>query len=49
MLGFFDGEVFCGFASLLTYGDLTQILYFAIEDSLRGKGYGLQALARRMI
>lgn len=44
VLSFFDGDVFCGFACLLTNLDITHILYFAIEESLRGKGYGSAAL-----
>lgn len=43
---FYDGDVFCGFASLLTWNDLTHILYFAIDDALRGKGYGSEALLK---
>lgn len=45
VLAFCDGAVFCGFACLLTDGDITHILYFAIEEPLRGRGYGAQALA----
>lgn len=37
-------DIFCGFISLLSCGDLSHIIYFAIEDELRGKGYGGQAL-----
>ena len=44
ILGFFHEEAFCGFAALMTYGDLSQILYFAIEEKLRGRGYGAVAL-----
>lgn len=44
ILGFFHEEAFCGFAALMTYGDLSQILYFAIEEKLRGQGYGSAAL-----
>lgn len=43
-LAFYDGELFCGFASLLTYKDLTHILYFAIDSNLRDHGYGSAAL-----
>jgi ribosomal protein S18 acetylase RimI-like enzyme len=45
ILSFWDEEKFCGFAALMTYEDLTQILYFAIEELLRGQGYGSRALA----
>lgn len=43
-IAFYDGDLFCGFASLLTYGDLTHILYFAIDCNLRDHGYGSAAL-----
>ncbi|MBO4888467.1 MAG: GNAT family N-acetyltransferase [Firmicutes bacterium] len=45
ILSFWDGSLFCGFAAFMTYDDLTQILYFAIEEDLRGQGYGSAALA----
>ena len=35
---------FCGFASLLTYGGITHILYFAIDEQYREHGYGSEAL-----
>lgn len=38
-----DGA-FCGFISLLTLGDITHILYFAMEEGLRGRGLGSEAL-----
>lgn len=44
MLGFYDESLFVGFACLLTYQDITHILYFAIEESLRNQGYGKKAL-----
>ena len=44
VLSFFDGEVFCGFACLLNDEDITHIIYFAIDEDLRGKGYGSLAL-----
>ena len=34
-----------GFACLLTIGDLTHIIYFAMDERLRGQGYGSVALA----
>ncbi|MDD2955803.1 MAG: GNAT family N-acetyltransferase [Oscillospiraceae bacterium] len=43
-LAFYDGEEFCGFISLLTWRDITHILFFAMEETLRGKGYGSRAL-----
>ena len=44
VLAFYDGSLFCGFACLLNCGDLSHIIYFAVEESLRGKGYGSAAL-----
>ena len=44
VVAFYDGERFCGFFCLLTYWDITHILYFAVEASLRGRGYGTEAL-----
>lgn len=43
-VAFYDGATFCGFACMLTLGSLTHVLYFAIEDALRGRGYGALAL-----
>ena len=42
----YDGETFCGFYSTLTFGDITHILFLAVEDSLRGHGYGSAILQR---
>lgn len=39
-----DGETFCGFISLLTWRDVTHILFFAIDEPLRGRGLGGEAL-----
>ena len=35
----------CGFVCLLSWQDITHILYLAIDSRLRGRGYGTQALA----
>lgn len=43
-IAFYDGSVFCGFANLLTWRDITHILYFAVDEDLRGMGYGTRAL-----
>lgn len=43
-VAFMDGDDFCGFACLLTWRDITHLIYFAIEDHLRGRGYGTEAL-----
>lgn len=44
VLAFFDGALFCGFACLLDTKKLSHIIYFAIEPTLRGRGYGSAAL-----
>lgn len=44
-LAFYHEETFVGFACLLTWQDLSHILYFAIDAPLRGRGYGSEALA----
>lgn len=45
VFAFAEGGVFCGFVCLLTWKDLTHIIYFAMEEALRSQGYGSQALA----
>jgi len=37
---FYDENMIVGFAALITYKNLTHILYFAIDKNLQGKGYG---------
>ena len=44
VLAALDGEAFIGLAILLTHGDLTHILYFAVPSALRGQGYGSRIL-----
>jgi len=44
VISFYDNTLFCGFACLLTQQNITHIIYFAIDDNLRGKGYGSAAL-----
>jgi len=43
-MAFYEGEQFCGFFMLLTQEDLTNILYLAVEEELRNRGYGAEAL-----
>lgn len=43
-VAFYEGERYCGFAILLTWKDITHILYFAVENTLRDRGYGTDAL-----
>lgn len=44
-----DDGIFCGFIILLSYADISHIIYFAIDDSVRGKGYGSEALKQLKI
>lgn len=44
MMAIMQGDVFAGFISLLTHGDICHILFFATEESLRGQGIGARAL-----
>ena len=43
-LSFFSENTFVGFAALLTLGDISHILYFAIEEHMRNSGFGSEAL-----
>ena len=45
LLAVLDGDRFAGLAVLLTYQDITHILYLAVEEGLRGCGYGSRILA----
>ena len=40
----YDEEMLCGFYSTLTLGDITHVLFLAVEETLRGHGYGSQIL-----
>lgn len=44
LLAFYHNDVFCGFASLLTYKTITHILYIAICDQFRDHHYGSEAM-----
>ena len=44
LLAFYLGDCFAGFVSLLSWADITHILYFAIEEALRNRGLGSAAL-----
>ena len=35
---------FCGFSNSITRGTITNIVYFAVEPKLRGRGYGSEIL-----
>ena len=41
----YDGAILCGFYSALTFGDITHILFLAVEEKLRDHGHGSQILA----
>lgn len=45
MMALQDGPRFCGFVCLLNGRELSHIIYFAVEEGLRGQGYGAQTLA----
>lgn len=40
-----DGDRFCGFTSSVTEGDLQFLLFFAVAEDQRGRGYGSKILA----
>ena len=44
VLALYDGELFCGFAILLNGLEISHIIYLAIEENLRNRGYGSMAL-----
>ena len=41
---FYDGETFVGMACLLNSPSISHIIYLAVDESLRGYGYGSRAL-----
>lgn len=41
---FYDEETFVGMACLLNSPTISHIIYLAVEESLRGRGYGSKAL-----
>ena len=41
---FYDGETFVGIACLLNTPTISHIIYLAVDESLRGNGYGSKAL-----
>lgn len=44
VFAFYEGEMFCGFMSLLTFGDISHIIYFSMSQLLRNRGFGGEAL-----
>lgn len=45
-LAIYDDEVFIGFTYIITEGSLIYVLYLAIDESVRSKGYGSRVLAQ---
>ena len=41
---FYDDNTFIGFACMLNSFDISHIIYIAVDESLRGHGYGSKAL-----
>ena len=42
---YYDEATFVGFSYTITVGDLTYLLYLAIQTNIRSKGYGAQILS----
>lgn len=49
VLAFYHEENFLGFACLLHGHDISHMIYFTIEESLRGKGYGKACLTTLLL
>lgn len=45
LTAFLDGDIFCGFTSSVTVGELHFLLFFAVNEKLRGQGYGSAILS----
>lgn len=45
LTAFLDGDTFCGFTYSVTAGNLHFLLFFAVADNLRSKGYGTAILS----
>lgn len=43
---YLDGTVFCGFTIAVQLDGLYYVLFFAVDETLRGKGYGSQILGQ---
>ena len=43
-LAFYDGDVLCGFVYMATIGRQSFLMFFAVDESLRSKGYGSRIL-----
>lgn len=45
LTAFLDGDAFCGFTYSVTCGDLHFLLFFAIDEPFRSRGYGSAILS----
>ena len=45
LYGFYEDDIFVGFASVVLYKDICYIFFLAIQDELRGQGYGSKTLS----
>ena len=45
LLALKDGDLFVGMVSVLRYEDLAYIFYLAVDEGLRGRGYGSRVLS----
>lgn len=45
LIAFLDADTFCGFTYSVTCGDLHFLLFFAVAEDLRSKGYGSAILS----
>jgi GNAT superfamily N-acetyltransferase len=40
LMAYYDGDRFCGFAHTTTTADVLFVMFLAVEDTVRGMGYG---------
>ncbi|MEG0854071.1 MAG: GNAT family N-acetyltransferase [Angelakisella sp.] len=43
-ISFHDGDILCGFVYMATIKNLTFVMFFAVDESVRSKGYGSRIL-----
>lgn len=43
-MAFYDGDEFIGFACVLCWQDIDHLIYFAVEEDRRGRGFGAMIL-----
>lgn len=44
LLSLIENDLWCGMAYIIHYADIVYILYFAIDPSIRGQGFGQKAI-----